>query len=211
MKKNLPKTIDEIEYIPFVGRDIDLNTKGKPSIYLRNVIIPYYRKVIRGLDKEIVELRKSKKNLLDRKNRQISAKRWLKYKSNQQRYAVQQKKVKEKAVEITKSKIKKSIFENSDLLASIYFMPVYTKIAKESKLRLSEFVYVIYTNNFKYLSLSDYKDFFGESFNETHLNACKRLEYIDSIKSTTNQYFLSLKGRKLIKRVQEEIELLRDE
>ena len=61
MKKNLPKSIDDIEFVPFVGRDIDLNTKGKPSVYLRNVIIPYYRKVIRGLESEIIKLRKSKK------------------------------------------------------------------------------------------------------------------------------------------------------
>ena len=105
MKKNLPKSIDDIEFVPFVGRDIDLNTKGKPSVYLRNVIIPYYRKVIRGLESEIVKLRKSKKELLDRKNKQISAKRWLKYKSNQERYAVQQKKVKDSRINLTFRKI----------------------------------------------------------------------------------------------------------
>ncbi len=163
MKKNLPKSIDDIEFVPFVGRDIDLNTKGKPSLYLRNVIIPYYRKVIRGLESEIVRLRKSKKELLDRKNKQISAKRWLKYKSNQERYAVQQKKVKEKAVELTKSKVRKAAFEKADLLASIYYLPVYIKLAKESGLRLQEFVYIVYTSNFKYLTLADYKEFFGEA------------------------------------------------
>jgi hypothetical protein len=211
MKKNLPKSIDDIEFIPFVGRDIDLNTKGKPSLYLRNVIIPYYRKVIRGLESEIVRLRKSKKELLDRKNKQISAKRWLKYKSNQERFAVQQKKVKEKAVEITKSKVIKAAFEKADLLASIYYLPVYTKLAKESGLRLQEFVYIVYTSNFKYLTLADYKEFFGESFSMTHFNACRRLKFIDTSNNITNSYFLSLKGRNLIKKVQEEIEVFKDE
>ena len=72
-RKELPKSIDDIEYVPFVGRDIDLNTKGKPSTYLRNVLIPYYRKVIKGLESEVTELRKSKKEVLARKNRQIQA------------------------------------------------------------------------------------------------------------------------------------------
>lgn len=211
MKKNLPKSIDDIEFIPFVGRDIDLNTKGKPSLYLRNVIIPYYRKVIRGLEKEITELRKSKKELLDRKNRQISAKRWLKYKSNQERFAVQQRKVKEKAVEITKSKVRKAAFEKADLLASVYYLPVYTKLAKEYGLRLQEFIYIVYTSNFKYLSLADYKEFFGEAFNMTHFNACRTLQFIDTSKNITNSYFLSLKGRNLIKSIQEEVEVFKDE
>ena len=52
-KKNLPKSLDEIEYTPFVGRDIDLNIKGKPSVYLRNVIIPYYRRVLTGNSRQI--------------------------------------------------------------------------------------------------------------------------------------------------------------
>lgn len=211
MKKNLPKSIDDIEFVPFVGRDIDLNTKGKPSVYLRNVIIPYYRKVVRGLEKEIVELRKSKKVLLDRKNKQISAKRWLKYKSNQQRYAVQQKKVKDKAVELTKGKVRKSAFEKADLLASVYYLPVYTKLAKENGLRLQEFVYIVYTSNFKYLTMADYKSFFGESFSMTHFKACRTLQFIDASKNITNSYFLSLRGRNLIKKVQEEVEIFKDE
>jgi hypothetical protein len=211
MKKKLPSTIDEIEFIPFVGRDIDLNTKGKPSVYLRNVIIPYYRKVIRGLEGEIVRLRKSKKELLDRKNKQISAKRWLTYKSNQQKYAVQQKKVRQQSVELTKGKVRKSAFEKADLLASVYYLPVYIKLAKENGLRLQEFVYIVYTSNFKYLTLADYKAFFEDSFSMTHFNACRSLEFIDSSKSITNNYFLSVKGRNLIKRVQEEVELFKDE
>ena len=211
MKKNLPKSIDDIEFIPFVGRDIDLNTKGKPSVYLRNVIIPYYRKVVRGLEKEIIQLRKSKKVLLDRKNKQIGEKRWLTYKSNQKSYAVQQKKVKEKAVEITKEKIKKSAFEKGDLLASVYYLPVYTKLAKENGLRLQEFVYIVYTSNFKYLSIADYKSLFGESFSMTHFNACRTLQFIETSRNTTNSYFLSLKGRNLIKKVQDEVELFKDE
>ena len=211
MKKKLPSTIDEIEFIPFVGRNIDLNTKGKPSVYLRNVIIPYYRKVIRGLEGEIVRLRKSKKELLDRKNKQISAKRWLTYKSNQQKYAVQQKKVRQQSVELTKGKVRKSAFEKADLLASVYYLPVYIKLAKENGLRLQEFVYIVYTSNFKYLTLADYKAFFEDSFSMTHFNACRSLEFIDSSKSITNNYFLSVKGRNLIKRVQEEVELFKDE
>lgn len=211
MKKNLPNTLDEIEFIPFVGRDIDLNTKGKPSLYLRNVIIPYYRRVIRGLEKEISDLRKSKKNLLERKNKQISAKRWLTYKSNQQRYAVQQKKVRDKAVELTREKVKRSAFEKADLLASVYYLPVYTKIAKQNGLSLTEFVYIVYTSNFRYITLSDYKDFFAESFSERYLNVCRKLGFIDCEKSVVNNFFLSVKGRNLIKKVQEEVELFKDE
>lgn len=211
MKKNLPQSIDEIEFIPFVGRDIDLNTKGKPSTYLRNVIIPYYRKVVRGLEKDIEQIKKSKKKLLDRKNRQISAKRWLTYKSNQKRYAVQQRKVKEKAVEIVSSKVRKSSFEKADLMASIYFLPVYTRLSKENGLKLQEFVYVIYTNNFKYLSLSDYKKFFGSAYSEKYLNSCRKAGYIDCNKASINQYFLSIKGRNLIKKVKEEVENLKNE
>jgi len=211
MKKKLPSTIDEIEYIPFVGRDIDLNTKGKPSVYLRNVIIPYYRKVIRGLESEIVRLRKSKKELLDRKNKQISAKRWLTYKSNQQKYAVQQKKVRQQSVELTKGKVRKSAFEKADLLASVYYLPVYIKLAMENGLRLQEFVYIVYTSNFNYITMADYKEFFKDSFSMTHFNACRRLEFIDSNKSIVNNYFLSLKGRNLIKKVQEEVEVFKDE
>lgn len=210
-KKSLPKSIDDVEFVPFVGRDLDLNTKGKPSTYLRNVIIPYYRKVIVGLEKEIKDLRKSKKSLLARKNKQINAKRWLKYKSNQKRYAVQQKKVNQKASELTKGKIRKSAFEKADLLGSIYFLPVYTKLAKEHGLRLNEFVYIVYTNNFKYISLSDYQDFFKEAFSFTYLNNCRKLGYIDAEKTTINQYFLSLKGRNVIKQIQKEMEALKDE
>lgn len=210
-KKNLPASINDIEFIPFVGRDIDLNTKGKPSVYLRNVIIPYYRKVVRSLELDIQNLRKSKKELLERKNKQIDAKRWLKHKSNQKRYAVQQSKVNEKAVEIVSEKLKRSSLERSDMFASIYFLPVYTKLAKESGLKMNEFVYVVYTSNFKYLSLADYKEFFGESFKEAHLNSCRKSGYIDSQKFTINQYFLSLKGRNLIKKIQEEVQSLRNE
>jgi hypothetical protein len=208
-KKVLPKSIDDIEYIPFVGRDIDLNTKGKPSTYLRNVIIPYYRKVIRGLETEIIDLRKSKKELLARKNRQIQARRWLKYKSNQRRFAVQQRKVREQSVEVAAKKVRKSALEKGDLLSTLYFLPTMMKIAKDSNLKFNDFMYIVYTSNFKYLSIADYKDFFKETFSMTSLNACKNAEYIDVLKTSINQYYLSYKGKNVMKQVKIESEKLK--
>jgi hypothetical protein len=208
-KKVLPKSIDDIEYIPFVGRDIDLNTKGKPSTYLRNVVIPYYRKVIKGLDVEIAELKKSKRELLARKNRQIQARRWLKYKSNQVRYAVQQRKVREQSVEVAAKKVRRSALEKGDLLSTLYFLPTMMKIAKESNIKFNDFMYIVYTSNFKYLSIADYKSFFGDTFSMTSLNNCRRLEYIDVLKTSLNQYYLSYKGKNIMKRIKEESEKLK--
>lgn len=210
-REDLPKSIDDIEFIPFVGRKIDLNTKGKPSVYLRNVIIPYYRKVIRALEQDIAELRKSKGALLERKNKQIAAKRWLKYKSNQKSYAVQQKRVKEKASELLQSKIKKSAFDKSDILCSVYLFPVYTKVASEYGISLRELTYILFTSNFKFLILKDYKQFFGESFKAERLANCKKLGYIDVNKSSVINYYLSLKGREIIKTIKKQSELLKDE
>lgn len=210
-KKVLPKSIDDIEYIPFVGRDIDLNTKGKPSTYLRNVVIPYYRKVIKGLDVEIAELKKSKRELLARKNRQIQARRWLKYKSNQVRYAVQQRKVREQSVEVAAKKVRRSALEKGDLLSTLYFLPTMMKIAKESNIKFNDFMYIVYTSNFKYLSIADYKSFFGDTFSMTSLNSCRRLEYIDVLKTSLNQYYLSYKGKNIMKRIKEESEKLKEQ
>jgi hypothetical protein len=210
-KKVLPKSIDDIEYIPFVGRDIDLNTKGKPSTYLRNVVIPYYRKVIKGLDVEIAELKKSKRELLARKNRQIQARRWLKYKSNQVRYAVQQRKVREQSVEVAAKKVRRSALEKGDLLSTLYFLPTMMKIAKESNIKFNDFMYIVYTSNFKYLSIADYKSFFGDTFSMTSLNNCRRLEYIDVLKTSLNQYYLSYKGKNIMKRIKEESEKLKEQ
>ena len=190
---------------------VDTSIRGKSSVYIKTIIIPHYRKVIKQLEYEVWHLKKSRKNLLERKNQQIDEKRWLKHKSNQKRFAVQQKKVREKAVELTKEKVRKSAFEKADLLASVYYLPVYIKLAKENGLRLQEFVYIVYTSNFKYLKIDDYKAFFGESFNMTHFNACRTLQFIDSSKNITNSYFLSVKGRNLIKKVQEEVEIFKDE
>lgn len=208
--KELPKTLKEIEFIPFQKRDIDTNTKGKPSTYLRNVLIPYYRRVIISQEEEIRRIKESKVNLMKRKNEQISSRKWLKYKSNQKKYAVQQKKVNEKAVLITAKKIRRSVFEKSDFLASIYFLPIYYKTAKENNLRFDDLVYILYTNNFKFISGADYKDFFGEHYNSKSLNNCRKLGYIDCNKSSINQYFLSLKGRELIKKIKKEIEELKE-
>jgi len=210
-KKVLPKSIDDIEYIPFVGRDIDLNIKGKPSTYLRNVIIPYYRKVIRGLETEIIDLRKSKKELLARKNRQIQARRWLKYKSNQRRFAVQQRKVREQSVEVAAKKVRRSALEKGDLLSTLYFLPTMMKIAKESNIKFNDFMYLVYTSNFKYLSIADYKKFFGETFSMTSVNNCKNLGYIDVMKTSLNQYYLSYKGKSIMKQVKIESEKLKED
>lgn len=211
MNKNLPKSIDEIEFVPFVGRKIDLNTKGKPSVYLRNVIIPYYRGVIRGLEIEIRNLKKSKKELLDRKNKQIAAKRWLKYKDNQKKYAVQQSRVNSKAVELTSKKVRRSALEKGDMLSAVYLLPVLEAISNSAGLKTKEIAYVCYTWNFSFLHLNDYKSFFGDAFSMTALNRCRDLGYIDSQKTIQNQYYLSVKGKGLIKKLQEEAEKLKDE
>lgn len=209
--KNLPKSIDEIEFVPFVGRKIDLNTKGKPSVYLRNVIIPYYRGVIRGLELEIKNLKKSKKELLERKNKQIAAKRWLKYKDNQKRYAVQESRVKSKAVELTNKKVRRAALENGDMLSAVYLLPAMESIGKQVGLKSKELAYICYTWNFSFLHLGDYKTFFGEAFSMTTLNKCRDLGYIDSQKTNQNHYYLSVKGKGLIKKLQEEAEKLKDE
>jgi len=211
MAKSLPKSLDEIEFVPFVGRKIDLNTKGKPSVYLRNVIIPYYRGVIRGMEVEIANLKKSKKALLERKNKQIDAKRWLRYKYNQKRYAVQQSRVQSKAVELTNKKVRRSAFEKGDLLSALFVLPVMEKLSKECGLKISEMAYICFTWNFTFLSSTDYRLFFGESFNMAALNKCRTLGYIDSQKTTINQYYLSVKGKSLVKRIQEESEKLKYE
>ena len=211
MNKNLPKSIDEIEFIPFVGRKIDLNTKGKPSVYLRNVIIPYYRGVIRGLELEIKNLKKSKKDLLDRKNKQIAAKRWLKSKANQKRYAVQKGRVISKAVELTNKKARRAAFEKGDMLSAMYTYPIMEQVSASSGLKMKELVYICYTWNFSFLHIGDYKTFFGESFSMTALNKCRTLGYIDSQKTNQNSYYLSVKGKTLIKKIQEEAEKLKDE
>ena len=210
MSKNLPKSLDEIEYIPFVGRDIDLNTKGKPSVYLRNVIIPYYRKVIRGLEKEVVELRKSKKSLLERKNGQIAAKKWLKHKSNQKRYAVQQSKVRKQAVELTEKKFRKAAEKHPEQMYAILYYPAMLKVAKSSIISIEEMVYVMYTWNFMFLSIPDYKEYFGDSFKMSALNKCKSKGYIDVQKTTVNRYYVTLKAKSLIKSISEEYNKLKD-
>lgn len=210
MNKNLPKSIDEIEFTPFVGRDIDLNTKGKPSVYLRNVIIPYYRKVIRGLEKEIVNLRKSKKNLLERKNEQISAKKWLTYKSNQKKYAVQQSKVRKKAVELTEKKFRKAALKQPEPMYSVLFYPIMLRASKLNDMKIEEIMYIAYTWNFMFLSVDDYKEFFGESFKHAYLNGCKNKGYIDVQRTTINQYYLSVKGKALVKSLIEEFNKLKN-
>lgn len=210
MNKNLPKSIDEIEFVPFVGRDIDLNTKGKPSVYLRDVIIPYYRKVIRGLETEIRDLRKSKKALLERKNEQISSKRWLKHKSNQKRYAVQQSKVNIKASELSKEKFKKEAFKQPIPMYSVLFYPIMLKASYKHSINIVDLIYIAYTWNFMFLSISDYKVFFGENFKMSILNRCKNNGYIDCQKTKINQYYLSVKGKNLINGLIDEFKELKN-
>lgn len=210
MKKQLPKSIDDIEFVPFVGRDIDLNTKGKPSVYLRNVIIPYYRKVIRGLESEIVNLRKSKKQLLERKNGQIAAKKWLTYKSNQKKYAVQESKVRKKAVELTEKKFRNAALKQPEPMYSVLFYPIILKASRLNDIKIEEIMYIAYTWNFMFLSIDDYKEFFGDSFKHLHLNNCKNKGYIDVQKTKVNQYYLSLKGKALVKSLIEEFNKLKN-
>lgn len=211
MNKSLPRSLDEIEFVPFVGREIDLNTKGKPSVYLRNVIIPYYRKVIRGLESDICKLRESKRNLLERKNGQIASKKWLTYKSNQKRYAVQEYKVRKKASELTERKFRRAALKQPLPMQSVLFYPIMMKAAKANVIRMEELVYILYGWNFMFLSAADYKQFFGDSFNQTYLNNCKKKGFIDVQKTKINQYYLSLKGKSLVKELIEEFNKLSNE
>lgn len=204
-RKDLPKSLDEIEFVPFVGRDIDLNTKGKPSVYLRNVIIPYYRSVIRGLETEIRNLKKSKGELLIRKDKQIAAKKWLKYKSNQKRYAVQQGKVNDKAQELLSQKIKGRKFAENDLGNILYAYSAIDRVLAGYKLTNENMSYLVYTSLFNSLEVKDYQVYFGESFSRDKLNKLVKLGFLSVFVNRTNHYTLSIKGLELMKKLKQSL------
>jgi hypothetical protein len=204
-KKELPKSLKEIEFVPYVGRDIDLKTKGKPSVYLKNVIIPHYRAVIRSLEAQIAELRESKKALLVRKDKQLQAKRWLTYKSNQKKYAVQQRKVNEKAVELLEGKIKKARFALGDVPNSLFVLPIMEKIAIDNNMKLEDLTYVIYTSLFHSLNISDYKTYFKEKFSLARLKKLTTSDIISVFRGIPSTYTLSIKGKQLIKELKQRI------
>jgi len=204
-KKNLPKSLDEIEFVPFVGRDIDLNIKGKPSVYLRNVIIPYYRGVIRGLETEIRNIKKSKGELLIRKDKQIAAKKWLKYKSNQKRYAVQQGKVNDKAQELLSQKIKGRKFAENDLGNILYAYSSIERVIAGYKLTTENMSYLVYTSLFNSLEVKDYQVYFSESFSRDKLNKLVKLGFLSVFVNRTNHYTLSIKGLELMKKLKQSL------
>jgi len=204
-KKQLPKSLDEIEFIPFVGRDIDLNIKGKPSVYLRNVIIPYYRGVIRGLETEIRDIKKSKGELLIRKDKQIAARKWLKFKSNQKRYAVQQGKVNDKALELLSQKIKGRKFAENDLGNILYAYSAIERVLAGYKLTTENMSYLVYTSLFNSLGVKDYQMYYGESFNREKLNKLVKLGFLSVFVNRTNHYTLSIKGLELMKKLKQSL------
>ena len=205
-KKNLPKSLDEIEYTPFVGRDIDLNIKGKPSVYLRNVIIPYYRKVIRSLEGEIRLIKKSKGELLKRKDQQIAARKWLKFKSNQKRYAVQQGKVNDKAQELLSQKIKSKRFADGELGKLLFMLPNVERVMASYKINFENISYLLYTSMFNSLQIKDYQAYFTEGFTRTKLNKLVDLGYLAVFMANrTNNYTLSIKGLELMKKLKESL------
>jgi hypothetical protein len=204
-RKDLPKSLDEIEFVPFVGRDIDLNTKGKPSVYLRNVIIPYYRSVIRGLETEIRNLKKSKGELLIRKDKQIAAKKWLKFKSNQKRYAVQQGKVNDKAQELLSQKIKGRKFAENDLGNILYAYSAIDRVLAGYKLTNENMSYLVYTSLFNSLEVKDYQVYFCESFSRDKLNKLVKLGFLSVFVNRTNHYTLSIKGLELMKKLKQSL------
>jgi len=204
-KKDLPKSLDEIEFVPFVGRDIDLNTKGKPSVYLRNVIIPYYRGVIRGLETEIKNLRKSKGELLIRKDKQIAAKKWLKFKSNQKKYAVQQGKVNDKAQELLSQKIKGRRFAENDLGNILYAYSTIERVLEGYKLTTENMSYLVYTSLFNSLEVRDYQAYYGESFSRDKINKLVKLGFLSVFVNRTNHYTLSIKGLELMKKLKQSL------
>jgi hypothetical protein len=61
-----------------------------------------------------------------------------------------------------------------------------------------------------FLSISDYRAFFGESFKMSYLNNCRENGYIDCQRTPTNQYYLSLKGKNLIKSIIEEFNQMKN-
>jgi hypothetical protein len=205
-RKDLPKSLDEIEFVPFVGRDIDLNTKGKPSVYLRNVIIPYYRSVIRGLETEIRNLKKSKGELLIRKDKQIAAKKWLKYKSNQKRYAVQQGKVNDKAQELLSQKIKGRRFADGELGKVLFMLPSIERIMTSHKVNFENISYLTYTSMFNSLQIKDYQTYFTEGFTRDKLNKLVNAGYLSVFMvNRTNNYTLSIKGLELMKKLKQSL------
>jgi hypothetical protein len=204
-KKNLPKSLNEIEFVPFVGRDIDLNTKGKPSVYLRNVIIPYYRGVIRGLETEIRDIKKSKGELLKRKDKQIAAKKWLKFKSNQKSYAVQQSRVKEKARELLSQKIKGRKFGENELGSILYAYSTIERILAGYNLTTENMSYLVYTSLFHSLEVKDYQMYFGESFTRDKINKLVKLGFVSVFVNRTNHYTLSIKGLELMKKLKQSL------
>lgn len=204
-KKDLPKSLDEIEFVPFVGRDIDLNTKGKPSVYLRNVIIPYYRGVIRGLETEIKNLKKSKGELLIRKDKQIAAKKWLKFKSNQKKYAVQQGKVNDKAQELLSQKIKGRRFAENDLGNILYAYSAIERVLAGYKLTTENMSYLVYTSLFNSLEVRDYQTYYGESFSRDKINKLVKLGFLSVFVNRTNHYTLSIKGLELMKKLKQSL------
>jgi hypothetical protein len=205
-KKNLPKSLDEIEFVPFVGRDIDLNIKGKPSVYLRNVIIPYYRGVIRGLETEIRNIKKSKGELLIRKDKQIAAKKWLKYKSNQKRYAVQQGKVNDKAQELLSQKIKGRRFADGELGKVLLILPSIERIMASHKINFENMSYLLYTSMFHSVQIKDYQTYFTEGFTRDKLNKLVNAGYLSVFMvNRTNNYTLSIKGLELMKKLNQSL------
>jgi hypothetical protein len=204
-KKDLPKSLDEIKFVPFVGRDIDLNTKGKPSVYLRNVIIPYYRGVIRGLETEIRDIKKSKGELLKRKDKQIAARKWLKFKSNQKRYAVQQGKVNDKALELLSQKIKGRKFAENDLGNILYAYSAIERVLAGYKLTTENMSYLVYTSLFNSLEVKDYQVYYGESFSREKLNKLVKLGFLSVFVNRTNHYTLSIKGLELMKKLKQSL------
>ena len=205
-KKQLPKSIDEIEYTPFVKRDIDLNIKGKPSVYLRNVIIPYYRRVIRGLEGEIRLIKKSKGELLKRKDQQIAAKKWLKFKSNQKRYAVQQGKVNDKAQELLSQKIKGRRFADGELGKVLFMLPSIERIMASHKINFENMSYLLYTSMFNSVQIKDYQTYFTEGFTRDKLNKLVNAGYLSVFMvNRTNNYTLSIKGLELIKKIKQSL------
>jgi hypothetical protein len=205
-KKQLPKSLDEIEFVPFVGREIDLNTKGKPSVYLRNVIIPYYRGVIRGLETEIRNIKKSKGELLIRKDKQIAAKKWLKYKSNQKRYAVQQGKVNDQALELLSQKIKGRKFADGELGKVLFMLPSIERIMASHKINFENMSYLLYTSMFHSLQIKDYQTYFTEGFTRDKLNKLVKAGYLSVFMvNRTNNYTLSIKGLELMKKLKQSL------
>jgi hypothetical protein len=142
---------------------------------------------------------------LKRKDQQIAAKKWLKFKSNQKRYAVQQGKVNDKAQELLSQKIKGRKFAENDLGNILYAYSAIERVLAGYNLTTENMSYLVYTSLFNSLEVKDYQVYYGESFSRDKLNKLVKLGLLSVFVNRTNHYTLSIKGLELMKKIKQSL------